>query len=111
MSTIQYDKTTRIPSVLNVDTVAYFDPALAGGGGRLQRITTQQRERAEAEAKQRSERSGEVARLSMHDEIGEEKNRSSLHEPSPPSDHVYPDGEYGWIVVICCMALAGCCFG
>jgi len=38
------------------DIISYFDPASVGGGGPLKRITTQQRERADAEARLRAER-------------------------------------------------------
>jgi hypothetical protein len=38
------------------DIVAVMDPASIGGGGPLKRITTQQRERQEAEARERAER-------------------------------------------------------
>lgn len=44
------------PHVHPPDVVSFFDPASVGGGGPLKRITTQQRERAEQEARERAAR-------------------------------------------------------
>lgn len=170
------------PPIPAPDVVAYFDPASAGGGGPLARITTQQRERAEAEARERAERahrealglpitpvgegstgggilnrfrSGSVTSMTskrrarfvtplLHHEE-ETQSRSSVGfrptltpsvsantlagTPGPEGgkdvawsegdperevrqeEYVYPDGGYGWVVVICCMTLAGVCLG
>lgn len=165
------------PPIPAPDAIAYFDPASAGGGGPLRRITTQQRERAEAEARDRAERahrealglpttpvsegysaggilnrlrSGSnasrrkprfVTPLLQHEE--ETASRTSggfrptltptwsanalsdtgsvkssrdispaVEEGSPAvNQYVYPDGGYGWVVVICCMTLAGASMG
>lgn len=170
------------PPIPAPDVVAYFDPASAGGGGPLARITTQQRERAEAEARERAERahreamglpitpvgegftgggilnrfrSGSVGSMTskrrarfvtplLHHEE-ETHSRTSVGfrptltpsisastlagTPGPDSgkdlvwneggsesqvqreEYVYPDGGYGWVVVVCCMTLAGVCLG
>lgn len=164
------------PPIPAPDLVAYLDPASAGGGGPLKRISTLQRERAEAEARERAERahrealglpivpvsegyssggilnrfrSGSTASkkkprfvtpLVHHEEettsrssigfrptltptwssntladaesVKGDRDLSRAPESGPPSEqYVYPDGGYGWIVVICCMVLAGATMG
>jgi len=135
------------------DVVAFFDPASAGGGGPLKRITTQQRERAEAEARERAERAHREAGLPsspvtethasggilnrfrstrkpqflvplIHEEHPDRPTLSPTwssdtlaqkdvqpEQPEDAEEYHYPDGGYGWIVVICCMALSGCTMG
>jgi len=120
------------------DIIAFFDPASAGGGGPLKRITTQQRERAEAEARERA--------ILDHRESGlpdspvapmgpATRRKHNPHKPHflvplihehPPTlspswdtlkdveqedEYHYPDGGYGWVVVLCCMALSACTMG
>ena len=140
------------------DVVAFFDPASAGGGGPLKRITTQQRERAEAEARERAERAHREAGLPNVSQGGKQSSggilkrfRSThvphfltplIHEEHPDrpalsptwssetlaqkdvkdvqpeqaeetedEEYHYPDGGYGWVVVVCCMALSACTMG
>jgi hypothetical protein len=170
----------RPPPVLPPDIVSFFDPASVGGGGPLKRITTQQRERAEAEARERAQREaqglppdgegGILNRLRsssnasrrlrprftiplMLDEEhhtstkykpnlsptlssktvaptpGKEDTEFNLQNAEPKKDEesnipgdveaqpqvtvdtTYPDGGYGWVVLICCLALAGTTMG
>lgn len=137
------------PPIPCIDALSYFDPASVGGAGPLTRITTQQRERVEAEARERAgqahcgvianadstshsllRRLGLLERdftLPQHKEESQskhsfqnmttpslssdfEKYQAQACEPSP-NQYTYPDGGYGWVVVVCCMALAGCCMG
>jgi hypothetical protein len=161
------------------DIVSFFDPASAGGGGPLKRITTQQRERAEAEARERAEREAQglppdggilhrfrsgstssrrakprfVTPLTVDEEhpttlpkfrpslsptlssktlaqtLGKEEgdfNLASSDEKEKEAnaapvadeesqqvtvDNEYPDGGYGWVVLICCVTWAGTTMG
>jgi hypothetical protein len=147
------------------DIVSFFDPASAGGGGPLKRITTQQRERAEAEARERAEREAQglppdggilhrfrsgstssrrakprfVTPLTVDEEhpttlpkfrpslsptlssktlaqtLGkEEANAAPVADEESQQvtvDNEYPDGGYGWVVLICCVTWAGTTMG
>ncbi|GFZ44734.1 hypothetical protein JCM24511_02459 [Saitozyma sp. JCM 24511] len=169
----------RPPPVHPPDIIAFFDPASAGGGGPLKRITTQQRERAEAEARERAEREAQglppdggilhrfrsgstssrrakprfVTPLTVDEEHpatlpkfrpnlsptlssktlaqtpgkeegefnlagSEEKDKEANAAPVVDEesqqvtlDNEYPDGGYGWVVLICCLTWAGTTMG
>jgi hypothetical protein len=123
------------------DVVAVFDAASVGGGGPLRRISTQQRERVELEARQREARiaaglppegglldrfrsGGRAGRsvypVPLREELSPTTSRKSVVQETKESPleaseelepHVYPDGGYGWAVVGCCATLAGLTMG
>lgn len=166
------------PPVPAPDVVAVLDPASLGGGGPLQRISTQRSARTELAAHERatvgridsSTRTQDVPAgtstshlpgilrgrrprflggLSHHHEesspgpsprasssrplINSEISSGGLvdtpgpekedgeKDPCAPAEHgdigqedevhEYPDGGYGWVVLVCCIALAGCTVG
>ena len=74
-------RTQTQPRVPPPDVVSYFDPASAGGGGPLRRISTQQKERSEAEARERAAR--EAAGLPKDEGLLSRFRSSSFHRPRP----------------------------
>lgn len=166
------------PPIFPPDVISVFDPASAGGGGPLTRITTQRSIRQENEARERAAREaqglpaeeGIIGRLRSirkkphfaidpHHEHHEEDEHEHEHQhgfarhvlgsnwstrsgksgksgkmsqDSPvdekafdvdgeqgavtategdDAEYVYPDGGYGWVVVICCMTLSALTMG
>ncbi|WVQ94275.1 hypothetical protein IAU59_001354 [Kwoniella sp. CBS 9459] len=120
------------------DVVSVLDPASAGGGGPLTRIETARSERQAQAQFGPSQGQGQLpqiekikshAVLEEHEhehEYGHKHDRNHGVEPhanekgsadtevgaaAAAEEHVYPDGGYGWVVLLCCLTLAASTMG